>query len=162
MYLTDLSLFCLSKPVIWPESNSQDVAELASPFVAMVFMTETKDCERPLSEKENYRRAQQAFGKISGELSLFPDEGFESAISQLTPGGITCATAMRKWLLRTKTRTTKRSMITTTSQVQMVVLLVAVYLKIRTAITEDVLDLSHLTLMTTRSFPLLKLPPPNR
>ncbi|ETM45965.1 hypothetical protein L914_09092 [Phytophthora nicotianae] len=60
----------------------EDIAELATPFVAKIFKTETDDLERPLSEKEKYRRAQQAFGRIGGELSQFPDDVFESAMSQ--------------------------------------------------------------------------------
>ncbi|ETI57453.1 hypothetical protein F443_00271 [Phytophthora nicotianae P1569] len=37
----------------------EDTAELATPFVAKIFKTETDDSERPLSEKEKYRAMSQ-------------------------------------------------------------------------------------------------------
>ncbi|ETL33769.1 hypothetical protein L916_13856 [Phytophthora nicotianae] len=72
----------------------EDIAELATPFVAKIFKTETDDSERPLSEKEKYRCAQQSFGRIRGELSRFPVDVFEALCLSLTPGGTTCVTAM--------------------------------------------------------------------
>ncbi|ETP43510.1 hypothetical protein F442_09779 [Phytophthora nicotianae P10297] len=43
--------------------------------------TSANNSDGRLSEPEKYRRIQQAFGRISGELVRFPDDTFERALS---------------------------------------------------------------------------------
>lgn len=62
--------------------SPQGLSEVARPFRAKIFERETPATTRTQTEQEKYRRAQQAFGRISGELAQFKDEAFDSAMNQ--------------------------------------------------------------------------------
>ncbi|KAI9995369.1 hypothetical protein PInf_012426 [Phytophthora infestans] len=63
----------------------QQLSEVADPFVAKIFKAKgsTATGASGLSEAEKYRRAQQAFVRIGGELARFPDDQFESALEAM-------------------------------------------------------------------------------
>ncbi|KAG2995269.1 hypothetical protein PC118_g3082 [Phytophthora cactorum] len=63
--------------------SQQELTEVATPFMAKIYKAHSQAGGGSLSEAEKYRRARQAFGRISGELARFGDHGFESAMSQL-------------------------------------------------------------------------------
>ncbi|KAE8997659.1 hypothetical protein PR001_g19523 [Phytophthora rubi] len=63
--------------------SQDELTEVEQPFVAKVFKKKPRAVAGVLSDAEKYRRAQQAFGRISGELAQLPDEVFESAMSDL-------------------------------------------------------------------------------
>ncbi|ETL45945.1 hypothetical protein L916_04076 [Phytophthora nicotianae] len=60
----------------------QGLSEVAKPFVAKIFKQDTAVTARDQTEQEKYRRAQQAFGRISGELAQFNDAAFNEAITK--------------------------------------------------------------------------------
>ncbi|OWZ01532.1 hypothetical protein PHMEG_00027057, partial [Phytophthora megakarya] len=62
--------------------GSTQVAALSSPFQAKLFKVDMTTAPAALTEREKFRRAQQMFGRISSELATFPDDSFESAMSQ--------------------------------------------------------------------------------
>ncbi|KAG2908080.1 hypothetical protein PC114_g10594 [Phytophthora cactorum] len=61
--------------------STQDLSEVAKPFVAKIFEQPTASAVMQ-TEQQKYRRAQQAFSRISGEVSQFSDDAFDSAMSQ--------------------------------------------------------------------------------
>ncbi|KAE8961449.1 hypothetical protein PF011_g29747 [Phytophthora fragariae] len=63
--------------------SQDELTEVEQPFVAKVFKKKPRAVAGVLSDAEKYRRAQQAFSRISGELAQLPDEVFESAMSDL-------------------------------------------------------------------------------
>ncbi|ETK81203.1 hypothetical protein L915_13284, partial [Phytophthora nicotianae] len=62
--------------------STQGLSKVAKPFVAKVFKGDDAAISRDRTEKEKFRRAQQAFGRISGELARLGDEAFDAAMDQ--------------------------------------------------------------------------------
>ncbi|ETN20605.1 hypothetical protein PPTG_03579 [Phytophthora nicotianae INRA-310] len=62
--------------------STQGLSKVAKPFVAKVFKRDDAAISRDRTEKEKFRRAQQAFGRISGELARLGDEAFDAAMDQ--------------------------------------------------------------------------------
>ncbi|KAE9056711.1 hypothetical protein PF006_g32606 [Phytophthora fragariae] len=62
--------------------STEGISEVAKPFVAKIFEPDMPATTRTQTEQEKYRRMQQAFGRISGELALFNDEAFDTAMKQ--------------------------------------------------------------------------------
>ncbi|KAF1780691.1 Ulp1 protease family, C-terminal catalytic domain [Phytophthora cactorum] len=55
--------------------SQQELTEVATPFMAKIYKAHSQAGGGSLSEAEKYRRARQAFGRISGELARFGDHG---------------------------------------------------------------------------------------
>ncbi|KAF1772553.1 hypothetical protein GQ600_24373 [Phytophthora cactorum] len=62
---------------------SNDLTEIDDPFVAKLYKSKQAETNSDghLSEPEKYHRAQQAFGRIGGELIRFSDDDFGRALS---------------------------------------------------------------------------------
>lgn len=58
------------------------MSKAAKPFVAKIFKQDDAATTRDRTEREKYRRDQQAFGRISGELAQLDDEAFDEAMDQ--------------------------------------------------------------------------------